>query len=201
MSCNTTCYKRDTCNTRWHCVALFGAPAKYMANIGSKFMVADRFPTHYKIVFSSLIMHTLFREYPMRQRQKSLQGAISCYKYLPCNMLSHTTCVLVYFLPSGSAYEQALAAQCEAARPAAALRCAFPGLLAATRALSLPGTYPPHTRGSTTSTAPARSQLVSTARSTRAVPRPASRDTEQALKRQSLSQTSPGWQFGFPTPT
>eukprot|EP00965_Chrysotila_dentata_P067098 2221020-Pleurochrysis_carterae.AAC.3 len=25
MSCNTTCYTRDTCITRWHRVAIFGA--------------------------------------------------------------------------------------------------------------------------------------------------------------------------------
>eukprot|EP00965_Chrysotila_dentata_P022516 745541-Pleurochrysis_carterae.AAC.1 len=36
MSCNTTCYKKDTCNTKWHRVASFGARAKAMTNIGSK---------------------------------------------------------------------------------------------------------------------------------------------------------------------
>eukprot|EP00965_Chrysotila_dentata_P249247 6208800-Pleurochrysis_carterae.AAC.1 len=25
MSCNLPCYKRDTCNMRWHLVAIFGA--------------------------------------------------------------------------------------------------------------------------------------------------------------------------------
>eukprot|EP00965_Chrysotila_dentata_P162621 5369589-Pleurochrysis_carterae.AAC.2 len=47
MSCNMTCYKRDTCNTiKWHRAAIFGAPAKAMTNIGSKFKVADMFPSH-----------------------------------------------------------------------------------------------------------------------------------------------------------
>eukprot|EP00965_Chrysotila_dentata_P163904 5411136-Pleurochrysis_carterae.AAC.1 len=46
LSCNTTCYKRDTCHTKWHRVASFGAPAKAKTNIGSKFKVADMFPTH-----------------------------------------------------------------------------------------------------------------------------------------------------------
>eukprot|EP00965_Chrysotila_dentata_P116057 3836879-Pleurochrysis_carterae.AAC.2 len=33
LTCNTTGYKRDTCNTKWHRVATFGVPAKAMTNI------------------------------------------------------------------------------------------------------------------------------------------------------------------------
>eukprot|EP00965_Chrysotila_dentata_P087401 2885695-Pleurochrysis_carterae.AAC.3 len=46
MSCNTTCYKRDTCHTKWQRVTIFGVPAKAVTNIRSKFKVADMFPTH-----------------------------------------------------------------------------------------------------------------------------------------------------------
>eukprot|EP00965_Chrysotila_dentata_P254401 6211854-Pleurochrysis_carterae.AAC.1 len=37
MTCTTTCYKRDTCNTNWHRVAFFGVPAKAMTNIRAMF--------------------------------------------------------------------------------------------------------------------------------------------------------------------
>eukprot|EP00965_Chrysotila_dentata_P203592 6181819-Pleurochrysis_carterae.AAC.2 len=53
MSCNTTCYTRDTCNTKWHCVAIFGAPAKAMTNIRSNVKVADMFPTHQTLYFEA----------------------------------------------------------------------------------------------------------------------------------------------------
>eukprot|EP00965_Chrysotila_dentata_P181736 5999882-Pleurochrysis_carterae.AAC.1 len=33
MSCNTTCYQRDNCNTRWHLVAIFGAFGRVFAKI------------------------------------------------------------------------------------------------------------------------------------------------------------------------
>eukprot|EP00965_Chrysotila_dentata_P194793 6176587-Pleurochrysis_carterae.AAC.2 len=40
MSCNTTCYEGDICDTQWHRVASFAAPAKAMTNIGTQFKVA-----------------------------------------------------------------------------------------------------------------------------------------------------------------
>eukprot|EP00965_Chrysotila_dentata_P033403 1111740-Pleurochrysis_carterae.AAC.1 len=53
MSCNTTCYKRETCNTKWHYVANFGVPAKAMKNMRSKFKVADIYPTHQRLFFEA----------------------------------------------------------------------------------------------------------------------------------------------------
>eukprot|EP00965_Chrysotila_dentata_P180270 5952140-Pleurochrysis_carterae.AAC.1 len=45
MSCNTTCYKRDTCNTKWHRVATFKVPARAMTNKRSESKFGDLFPT------------------------------------------------------------------------------------------------------------------------------------------------------------
>eukprot|EP00965_Chrysotila_dentata_P018798 625842-Pleurochrysis_carterae.AAC.1 len=49
VSCNTTCYKRDTCNTKLHRVAIFGVPAKAMTDIRSKFKVAEMSPGHQRL--------------------------------------------------------------------------------------------------------------------------------------------------------
>eukprot|EP00965_Chrysotila_dentata_P097969 3239542-Pleurochrysis_carterae.AAC.1 len=47
---NTTCYKRDNCNTKWYRVAIVRVPAsKAMTNIRSSFKVADMFPTHQRL--------------------------------------------------------------------------------------------------------------------------------------------------------
>eukprot|EP00965_Chrysotila_dentata_P142718 4717043-Pleurochrysis_carterae.AAC.3 len=35
MSCTTTCYERDTRNTRWHLVAIFGAAGQMLERYGS----------------------------------------------------------------------------------------------------------------------------------------------------------------------
>eukprot|EP00965_Chrysotila_dentata_P127730 4223466-Pleurochrysis_carterae.AAC.1 len=45
MSCNTNCYKQDTCNTKWHRVANFGASAKIM----TKMKVANIFSKHERL--------------------------------------------------------------------------------------------------------------------------------------------------------
>eukprot|EP00965_Chrysotila_dentata_P056975 1890445-Pleurochrysis_carterae.AAC.2 len=42
--CVTQHFTGDTCSMRWHRVAMFGAPAKAMTNLGLKFKVV--FPTH-----------------------------------------------------------------------------------------------------------------------------------------------------------
>eukprot|EP00965_Chrysotila_dentata_P002928 94756-Pleurochrysis_carterae.AAC.1 len=49
MSCTTTCYKRDTCKTKWHRVAILGVRAKAMTNNRSEFKVADMFSTHQRL--------------------------------------------------------------------------------------------------------------------------------------------------------
>eukprot|EP00965_Chrysotila_dentata_P207600 6184218-Pleurochrysis_carterae.AAC.2 len=36
MSWNMSCYKRDTCDTRWHLVAIFGAFGRSFALAGAK---------------------------------------------------------------------------------------------------------------------------------------------------------------------
>eukprot|EP00965_Chrysotila_dentata_P186094 6143662-Pleurochrysis_carterae.AAC.1 len=49
MTCNTTCYKRDTCNTKRHRAAIFAVAAKAMTNIRSMIKIADMFPTHQRL--------------------------------------------------------------------------------------------------------------------------------------------------------
>eukprot|EP00965_Chrysotila_dentata_P131740 4355813-Pleurochrysis_carterae.AAC.3 len=69
-----------------------------MTNIGSKFKVAGMFPTNVEDCILMLNHAYTFSRIPVRQRQRSLQSAISCDKYLACNMTCYTTC---FFLSAG----------------------------------------------------------------------------------------------------
>eukprot|EP00965_Chrysotila_dentata_P254261 6211816-Pleurochrysis_carterae.AAC.2 len=93
MSCNTTCYKRDTCNTKWRHLAIFGVPAKAKTNIRTKVKVADMFSTHQRLYFNAQSCLHLF----VNTRPTALNIATRRHLVLDTS-ISHVTCRVIRYV-------------------------------------------------------------------------------------------------------
>eukprot|EP00965_Chrysotila_dentata_P254422 6211863-Pleurochrysis_carterae.AAC.1 len=92
MACNTTCYKRDTCNTKWHRGAILGVPAKAMTNIRTMFKVADMFTTHQRLYSESQSCIHLFvntRPTAPKVATRPLHLWLQLYAVRRCDSLGH----------------------------------------------------------------------------------------------------------------